>query len=124
MGGETEYYNTGSQLEHAMDPLLSLPRIPMKSNFSLHSFQGFSTLSRRRDAILHDGTAVSLENITGRLTESVLQPNTLRACFRRGKQTNWLFMPSKYNRRTSFLLQFTTENRNGPMTYLFIFPVK
>jgi hypothetical protein len=53
-------------LDDSMDSLLGPPRIPMKSNFSLHSLQRFSTLSRRRDAIRHDATALSLENVTGR----------------------------------------------------------
>jgi hypothetical protein len=70
MRGSGMAITPAGSLEHAMDSLLSPPRIPMKSNFSLHSLQRFSTLSRRRDAILHDGTTVSLENIAGRLTES------------------------------------------------------
>lgn len=81
MRGSGTAITLAASLEHSMDSLLSPPRIPMKSNFSLHSLQRFSTLSRRRDAILHDGTAVSLENITGRLTESVVQPINSVPCF-------------------------------------------
>jgi hypothetical protein len=58
-------------LNRAMGSLLGPPRIPMTSNFSLHSFQRFSTLSRRPDAIRHDGITLSLENITGRLAGSL-----------------------------------------------------
>jgi len=59
-----------------MDFLLGPPRISMKSNFSLHSLQRFSTLSRRQGAIRHEETAISLENHTNRLTERAVQQNT------------------------------------------------
>lgn len=73
--------------EPAMDFLLCRPRIPMKSNFSLHSLQRFSTLSRSRGTIRHDETAVSLENHTNRLTESVVSRNT--PCFVFRQQRKW-----------------------------------